>query len=243
MVPLSPWALPSLLSAALTLALLVYVQWRRRPGRCWCRSPPRWEERSCSRRRSRERLPDARPPRPPARGRRPLHGPAPAGAVRLAARDPLRGAPGALLYPVLSRRLAASDAGALDPARLADELGADAQPRGGRLYRSAGEPEWVRIESTPIRDARGRLRCRSLRLRDETAFRSALEQAEQQASVLEGVLAATDEGILVHVAGRIHFANPQFHGAPRRRRADRVRPEALHDRDAAGCVRAALEGR
>jgi signal transduction histidine kinase/CheY-like chemotaxis protein len=139
-------------------------------------------------------------------GRLLLHNPAAARWL-----SPAEAAPRDPLYPMLARRLAAADGGALDAAALAAELGAGEQPPGGRLYRSATEPAWVRIESTPIRDRRGRLRCRSLRLRDETALRRTLEEAEQQASVLEGVLAATDEGILVHLDGRIHFVNRQFH--------------------------------
>jgi signal transduction histidine kinase len=122
-------------------------------------------------------------------------------------------APGDPALPALAERLAPTDrsAEALRPERLASELEAEPQPSGGRLYRVAGGEGFVRIEATPIRSAGGKLLCRSIRLRDETALHRALEASAEQASTLEGVLAATDEGVLVHAGGTIRFVNPQFH--------------------------------
>lgn len=108
------------------------------------------------------------------------------------------GAPGDLAFPLLAGRLVPAEGGAaLDAAQLEAELGGDAGPRQGHLYRLAEGDAWLRVESTPIRRARGGFACRVLRLRDETAFQRALleqrrsEEAVQHAQKLEslGVLA------------------------------------------------------
>jgi signal transduction histidine kinase/CheY-like chemotaxis protein len=112
----------------------------------------------------------------------------------------------------LAARLVPVDGGEpLSTAALEAELCAEPQPRSGWLHRLAGEDAWLRIEATPIRDRRGSRACLVLRLRDETELHRALLESAKQASVLEAVFAATDEGILVHVDGEIRYANPQFH--------------------------------
>jgi len=108
-------------------------------------------------------------------------------------------AAGDLAFQLLAGRLvpAASSAAPLDAAQLEVELGSDPQPREGRLYRVPEDGSWLRIEATPILSARGRVVCRSLRLRDESALHRAIqeqrrsEEAVQHAQKLEslGVLA------------------------------------------------------
>jgi signal transduction histidine kinase/CheY-like chemotaxis protein len=113
--------------------------------------------------------------------------------------DPRAGAAGGPAFPLLAGRLEPTGSGGppLDAAQLDAELCSDPQPNEGRLYRVRGEDAWLRIDSRPIRDRRGRLLCWTLRLRDETALHRAVleqrrsEQAVQQAQKLEslGVLA------------------------------------------------------
>ena len=109
------------------------------------------------------------------------------------------GAAGDPAFPLLAGRLVPAGSGGppLDAARLEAELCTDPQPHDGRLYRVPGEDAWLRVESRPIRNARGRLLCWTLRLRDETALHRAVleqrrsEEAVQHAQKLEslGVLA------------------------------------------------------
>jgi signal transduction histidine kinase/CheY-like chemotaxis protein len=108
-------------------------------------------------------------------------------------------AAGDLAFEALAGRLvpAEGSGGPLGAAQLEVELGSDPQPREGRLYRLPEDGSWLRVEATPIRGARGRVVCRSLRLRDESALHHAIqeqrrsEQAVQHAQKLEslGVLA------------------------------------------------------
>jgi signal transduction histidine kinase/CheY-like chemotaxis protein len=106
--------------------------------------------------------------------------------------DPQSGAAGAPAFPLLAGRLVPTGVAGppLDAAQLEAELCADPQPREGRLYRVPDEDAWLRVECRPVRNARGRLLCRTLRLRDETALRRS-EEAVHHAQKLEslGVLA------------------------------------------------------
>jgi signal transduction histidine kinase/CheY-like chemotaxis protein len=106
--------------------------------------------------------------------------------------DPQSGAPGASAFPLLAGRLVPAGAAGppLDASQLAAELCTETQPREGRLYRVPEEDGWLRVECRPLRNARGRLLCWTLRLRDETALRRS-EEAVQHAQKLEslGVLA------------------------------------------------------
>jgi signal transduction histidine kinase/CheY-like chemotaxis protein len=121
--------------------------------------------------------------------------------------------PGDAVLPLLAERLASPEASreALDPAAFESALASEPQPPGGRLFRMLNEDVWVRIQCRPIRSARGRLVCRSVRLRDESELHRALAETAEHASVLQAVFATTEQGILVHVDGEIRLVNPQFH--------------------------------
>jgi signal transduction histidine kinase len=94
---------------------------------------------------------------------------------------------------------------------LAEDLLAEAQPEQGHVFRLRDRDHWMRVDSFPIRGRRGEAGGRSLHLRDATEFQRLVRAVSEQASALEAIISATDEGVLVHVAGEIRFANPQFH--------------------------------
>jgi signal transduction histidine kinase len=114
---------------------------------------------------------------------------------------------------------------------LATALLSDDQPEGGHLFRLRDPDRWLRVSSTVVRWP---VLVWIIRLRDETELQRLTEAAEDQASMLEAVNSATDEGVLVHVGDEIRFTNAQFHeiwGTP---------PELVSERSPGVLLRAYL---
>ncbi|MDX1649631.1 MAG: ATP-binding protein, partial [Myxococcota bacterium] len=112
---------------------------------------------------------------------------------------------------------------------LAGDLFAEAQPPEGHLFRLRGQNRWVRVASLRMAGRDGGSPVRLLRLRDETELQRLVAATDDQASTLEAVLSATDEGVLVVLGGEIRFSNPQIHaiwGTPPELRESRS-PHAL----------------